>query len=57
MRRSLSRTAETFGVERQDWRRDRPAAPSKPARDARRKFLRFFPGGFYDPKYIDWERA
>jgi hypothetical protein len=22
----------------------------------RRKFLRFFPGGFRDPKYIDWER-
>jgi hypothetical protein len=23
----------------------------------RRKFLRFFPKGFYDPKYIDWERG
>jgi hypothetical protein len=23
----------------------------------RRKFLRFFPLGFYDPKYIDWERG
>ncbi|MFN2386471.1 MAG: hypothetical protein ABR576_09325 [Thermoanaerobaculia bacterium] len=22
----------------------------------RRKFLRFFPKGFYDPKYLDWER-
>lgn len=22
----------------------------------RRKFLRFFPKGFYDPKYMDWER-
>lgn len=24
---------------------------------ARRKFLRFFPKGFHDPKYIDWERS
>lgn len=24
---------------------------------ARRKFLRFFPAGFYDETYIDWERA
>lgn len=24
---------------------------------ARRKFLRFFPGGFYDRKYIEWERG
>ena len=23
----------------------------------RRKFLRNFPQGFYDPKYIDWERG
>jgi hypothetical protein len=23
---------------------------------ARRKFLRFFPKGFYDEKYVDWER-
>ena len=23
----------------------------------RRKFLRFFPKGFYDDKYIDWERG
>src|SRR3982751_1710933 len=22
----------------------------------RRKFLRFFPGGFTDPTYLDWER-
>jgi hypothetical protein len=28
----------------------------KGARKARRKFLRFFPKGFYDPTYIDWER-
>lgn len=23
----------------------------------RRKFLRFFPKGFHDPKYVDWERG
>jgi hypothetical protein len=23
----------------------------------RRKFLRFFPGGFHDPTYLDWERG
>jgi|SRR5687768_563816 len=27
------------------------------ARKCRRKFLRFFPEGFYDETYIDWERA
>ena len=29
------------------------AEPTK----CRRKFLRFFPKGFYDDKYIDWERG
>ena len=29
---------------------------ASPAQRARRKFLRFFPGGFTDPTYIDWER-
>ena len=24
---------------------------------ARRKFLRFFPGGFADETYVDWERG
>jgi len=33
--------------------RGRPAAP---AVRCRRKFLRFFPGGFYDETYLDWER-
>jgi hypothetical protein len=28
-----------------------------PAERCRRKFLRFFPGGFADETYIDWERA
>jgi hypothetical protein len=33
-------------------------ARSKPGADkCRRKFLRFFPKGFYDDKYIDWERG
>lgn len=27
------------------------------AKHCRRKFLRFFPDGFYDEKYIDWERG
>jgi hypothetical protein len=31
---------------------------SRPGPDAcRRKFLRFFPKGFRNPKYVDWERA
>src|SRR3982751_915041 len=30
---------------------------TKGAVRCRRKFLRFFPKGFYDPKYIDWERG
>ena len=29
---------------------------SSSAQRARRKFLRFFPGGFEDPTYLDWER-
>jgi hypothetical protein len=37
----------------------RPAAAraSKGAVKCRRKFLRFFPKGFNDQKYIDWERG
>ena len=40
------------------------ARQGKPARGAgpaahrcRKKFLRFFPRGFHDPKYVDWERG
>src|SRR5688500_18282749 len=33
----------------------RGADPS--ALRCRRKFLRFFPRGFHDPKYVDWERG
>ncbi|HEV7796845.1 MAG TPA: hypothetical protein VGO73_01720 [Pyrinomonadaceae bacterium] len=36
---------------------ERPADISPPARRCRRKFLRFFPGGFQDETYIDWERG
>jgi hypothetical protein len=35
----------------------RPSKAAKGAVKCRRKFLRFFPKGFYDPKYIDWERG
>ncbi len=35
----------------------RPTAASKGPAKCRRKFLRFFPKGFYDEKYIDWERG
>jgi hypothetical protein len=33
-----------------------PRRSSAPAR-CRRKFLRYFPGGFRDEKYVDWERG
>ena len=32
-------------------------ADSRHALRCRRKFLRFFPGGFDDPTYLDWERG
>ncbi|HEX3559188.1 MAG TPA: hypothetical protein VHU19_08285 [Pyrinomonadaceae bacterium] len=35
----------------------RPAGRSEGAERCRRKFLRFFPGGFRDETYIAWERA
>jgi hypothetical protein len=35
----------------------RPARGAKGAIKCRRKFLRFFPKGFYDETYIDWERG
>ncbi|HEX6629175.1 MAG TPA: hypothetical protein VF105_14595 [Gemmatimonadaceae bacterium] len=34
----------------------RPKSSTRPLR-CRRKFLRFFPKGFQDAKYIDWERG
>jgi hypothetical protein len=36
--------------------RRRSTAPSSPALRCRRKFLRYFPGGFDDETYLDWER-
>jgi hypothetical protein len=35
----------------------RPATTGKGAIRCRKKFLRFFPKGFYDEKYVDWERG
>jgi hypothetical protein len=35
----------------------RPRAVAGPALRCRRKFLRFFPGGFRDDTYIEWERS
>src|ERR1700743_1954260 len=37
--------------------RSRVISESDGAVRARRKFLRFFPRGFSDQKYIDWERG
>jgi hypothetical protein len=34
-----------------------PARVSAGAARCRRKFLRFFPGGFRDPDYFEWERG
>lgn len=34
-----------------------PDRPSAGAARSRRKFLRFFPGGFQDETYQEWERA
>lgn len=39
-------------VEKTDARKN-----SAKAEKCRRKFLRFFPKGFYDDKYVDWERG
>jgi hypothetical protein len=37
---------------------DAPARrPERSKMRARRKFLRFFPGGFRDQTYVDWERS
>ena len=34
-----------------------PASLTPKAARCRKKFLRFFPGGFHDDTYIDWERG
>jgi hypothetical protein len=36
--------------------RAKASAPTEAALRCRRKFLRFFPGGFHDETYVDWER-
>jgi hypothetical protein len=35
----------------------RSTRPSAAAQRCRRKFLHYFPGGFRDPTYLDWERG
>lgn len=37
--------------------RPNPSTISRNALRCRRKFLRFFPGGFRDETYVDWERG
>ncbi|HEX8178796.1 MAG TPA: hypothetical protein VF525_04550 [Pyrinomonadaceae bacterium] len=44
-------------VEREASQGVRSTQPTEGAVRCRRKFLRFFPGGFHDQKYIDWERG
>jgi hypothetical protein len=39
------------------WKTAAPGKPTPAALRARRKFLRFFPGGFRDETYDDWERG
>jgi hypothetical protein len=43
--------------QRKDGRGGAPPAMSPSAMRCRRKFLRFFPGGFADGTYVDWERG
>lgn len=42
---------------RGETRPSRLAKPAARAERCRRKFLRYFPGGFRDPTYLDWERG
>jgi hypothetical protein len=46
-----------LAAEREASRPARSSQPSASALRCRRKFLRFFPGGFHDETYIDWERS
>jgi len=46
-----------MGTSRGGISRARSRELSPPAMRCRRKFLRFFPGGFQDATYIDWERG
>ena len=45
-----------LAAEREASRAAQSRQPSADAVRCRRKFLRFFPGGFSDETYIDWER-
>jgi hypothetical protein len=45
------------GVGREASGRARDKGPTEDALRCRRKFLRFFPGGFRDEKYVAWERG
>jgi hypothetical protein len=46
-----------FGSLKVNQSRRRPSGPTTGAKQSRRKFLRFFPKGFHDQTYIDWERG
>ncbi|MEA2563778.1 MAG: hypothetical protein QOH06_5282 [Acidobacteriota bacterium] len=48
---------ETLHIERRTARPLRTSKSSTGALRCRRKFLRFFPEGFHDETYIDWERG
>ena len=48
---------ETLHIERQTPRPARTGKAQAGPLRCRRKFLRFFPGGFRDETYVDWERG
>jgi hypothetical protein len=48
--------AKSWGRPRAKTRAAQPTRLTPAAARCRRKFLRFFPGGFRDDTYIDWER-
>jgi hypothetical protein len=53
-------TGGATGLRRQRVRKKQSASPqglSASALRCRRKFLRFFPGGFADETYVEWERG
>ena len=49
--------AETLQIEQPSARPARTSKASTGPLRCRRKFLRFFPGGFRDETYVDWERG
>ncbi|MBA2734343.1 MAG: hypothetical protein H0U54_15885 [Acidobacteria bacterium] len=48
---------KAISAERESSRTVRQGQPCEEAIRCRRKFLRFFPGGFHGEKYISWERG